>query len=121
MARLQALGDYVPPGAVLATVSASLLPFFLANVILAPLVEETLYRGQLLAGFSRRFGQAWGMVLSCLAFGLLHWTGGVWYMLLTGILAGGLFATLARSRGGLWSAYAAHLALNLVEFIDTAL
>ena len=32
------VGDYVPPGEVLATVSGQIMPFFLANVLLAPVV-----------------------------------------------------------------------------------
>lgn len=114
------IGDYVPPGEVLTTVSGQLLPFFLANVLLAPLVEETIYRGAALRGIGQRLGPAKAVVLSCLAFGLLHWTGGVWYMVLTGIVAGGAFSALALWRGGLMAPFAAHLTLNLIEFAAAA-
>ena len=39
------VGDYVPPGELTGALGAALIPFFLANVVLAPFVEESLYRG----------------------------------------------------------------------------
>lgn len=114
------VGDYVPPGEVLATVSGQILPFFLANVLLAPVVEETIYRGATLQGIAARSGKGRALILCCLAFGALHWTGGVWYMLLTGFVAGGAFAGLALWRGGLMAPFAAHLTLNAIEFAATA-
>lgn len=110
------VGDVVPPGAVSETVAGNLMLFLLANVLLAPVVEETVYRGVLLHRLRGKYGAAGGAVLSCMAFGLLHWTGGVWYMLLTGLVAGGAFAALALRRGGLAAPFAAHLTLNVIEF-----
>ena len=121
MAWLQARVDYVPPGEVLATVSASLPLFFVANVLLAPWVEETIYRGLALRELTPRLGRAGAVVLSCLAFGLLHWTGGLWYMVLTGLVAGGAFVALAIRRGGLLAPFVAHLVLNLIEFLYATL
>lgn len=113
-------GDYVPPGAVLPSVSANLGLFFLANVVLAPAVEETIYRGFALDWLKGRFGVAVGVCVSCAFFGLLHWTGGVWYMLLTGSVAGGAFCALALWRKGLAAPFAAHLTLNVIEFVAAA-
>jgi membrane protease YdiL (CAAX protease family) len=110
-------GDFVPPGAVLPTVSSSIGLFFIANVLLAPLVEETLYRGIAIPLLTNHLGVLWAVVLSCVLFGLLHWAGGLWYMLLTGVVAGGAFAGLFYWRGGVLAPFAAHLALNLIEFI----
>ncbi len=111
------VGDYVPPGAVLPVVSSSIGLFFIANVLLAPLVEETVYRGIALPLLGAHVGVFWAVVLSCMLFGLLHWAGGFWYVLLTGIVAGGLFAGLFYWREGLLAPFAAHFALNLIEFI----
>lgn len=110
-------GDFVPPGAVLPTVSSSIGLFFIANVLLAPLVEETLYRGIAIPLLTTHLGTLWAVVLTCVFFGLLHWAGGFWYMLLTGVVAGGAFAGLFYWRGGVLAPFAAHLALNLIEFI----
>ena len=113
----RAVGDYVPPGAVLPSVSSSLGLFFIANVLLAPLVEETIYRGYALPLLSTHVGVTWAVVITCIFFGLLHWPGGLWYMLLTGVVAGGAFAGLSLWRGGILAPFSAHLALNMVEFI----
>jgi membrane protease YdiL (CAAX protease family) len=102
---------------VLPTVSSSIGLFFIANVLLAPLVEETLYRGIAIPLLSNHLGVFWAVVLSCVFFGLLHWAGGFWYMLLTGVVAGGAFAGLYSWRGGVLAPFAAHLALNLIEFV----
>jgi len=110
-------GDFVPPGAVLPTVSSSIGLFFIANVLLAPLVEETLYRGIAIPLLSTHLGLLWAVVLTCIFFGLLHWAGGFWYMLLTGVVAGGVFAVLFCWRGSVLAPFAAHLALNIIEFI----
>ena len=110
-------GDFVPPGAVLLTVSSSIGLFFIANVLLAPLVEETLYRGIAIPLLTTHLGALWAVVLTCALFGLLHWAGGFWYMLLTGVVAGGAFAGLFYWRGGVLAPFAAHLALNIIEFI----
>jgi hypothetical protein len=56
-----------------------------------------------------------GATPTCIFFGLLHWAGGFWYMVLTGFVAGGLFAGLRVWRGSLIAPFAAHLALNLLE------
>lgn len=111
------VGDYIPPGEILPTLRLALVPFFIANVLLAPFVEETLYRGYALTRLSPRFGTPLAVLLSCVFFGLLHLTGGFWYMLLTGFLAGGLFAGLLLWQRGLWAPFSAHMALNLVEFL----
>ena len=110
-------GDFVPPGSVLPTVSSSIGLFFIANVLLAPLVEETLYRGIAIPLLTTHLGTLWAVVLTCVFFGLLHWAGGFWYMLLTGIVAGGAFAGLFCWRGSVLAPFAAHLALNFIEFI----
>lgn len=110
------VGDYVPAGAVLPTVSGSIGLFFVANVLLAPWVEETLYRGVAIPLLAARSGSVAAVALTCFSFGLLHWAGGFWYMLLTGVVAGGAFAGLYCWRAGVLAPFSAHLALNLIEF-----
>lgn len=110
------IGDYVPAGSVLAAVSGSIGVFFIANVMLAPLVEETLYRGYAIPLLTTHFGVGWAVGITCLLFGLLHWPGGIWYMLLTGVVAGGAFAGLFLWRDGILAPFVAHLTLNFIEF-----
>ncbi|MBW7885329.1 MAG: CPBP family intramembrane metalloprotease [Caldilineaceae bacterium] len=65
----------------------------------------------------RRYRQRSHILLSCLFFGLLHWAGGFWYIVLTGVVAGGILAGLFVWRRNIVVAFAAHLTLNLVEFL----
>jgi membrane protease YdiL (CAAX protease family) len=111
------VGDYVPPGELTGALGTALVPFFLANVLLAPFVEESLYRGYALDRLQQRYGMTLAIIISCAFFGLLHWAGGFWYILLTGVVAGGLFAGLRVWRGALVAPFAAHLALNVLEFV----
>ena len=110
-------GDYVPPGELTGALGAALVPFFLANVMLAPFVEESIYRGYAFGHLQERYGLLLTVIISCAFFGLLHWAGGFWYILLTGIVAGGLFAGLRAWRSTLIAPFAAHLALNVLEYV----
>jgi membrane protease YdiL (CAAX protease family) len=120
-AAQRAFGDYVPAGELLPTLSSAILPFFIANVLFAPFVEEGMYRGYALTRLLGRFSQPVAIVISCVFFGLLHWSGGFWYILLTGVVAGGLFAGLFTWRKNIVAPFAAHLLLNLLEFLLTTL
>lgn len=118
LARVQqALGDYVPAGELLPSLGTAIVPFFIANVVLAPFVEENIYRGYALTRWLGRFSRPVAILLSCVFFGLLHWAGGFWYMLLTGFIAGGTFALLYTARKNMIAPFTAHLALNVVEFV----
>lgn len=117
MTRLQQIWDYVPAGELLTSLGASIIPFAIADVLFAPFVEESIYRGYGLTRLLGKFSQPVAIALSCFFFGILHWTGGFWYILLTGIVAGGLFAWLRTARKNIIAPFAAHLALNIVETI----
>jgi len=109
------VGDYVPAGSLFPALGAAIIPFAIANVILAPFVEENIYRGYGMTKLLPRFGAIGAILLSSLFFGLLHWSGGIWYILTTAILVGIPFAVLRQWRGSILVPFAAHLALNLVE------
>lgn len=117
LTSLQQIWDYVPAGELFTALGASLIPFAIADVLLAPFVEESIYRGYGLTRLLGKFSQPAAIAISCFFFGILHWTGGFWYILLTGIIAGGLFVWLRMSRKNIIAPFAAHLALNIVETI----
>lgn len=117
LTSLQQVWDYIPPGELLTSLGAALIPFVIADVLLAPFVEEILYRGYAWTLLAEKFSKPVTVLLSCALFGLLHWTGGFWYILLVGFVAGGLFAWLRLSRRNLIAPFAAHLALNVVETV----
>ena len=109
------VGDYVPAGSLFPALGAAILPFAVANVVLAPFVEENIYRGYGMLKLLPRFGVRDTILLTSLFFGLLHWSGGFWYILTTAVLVGIPFAILRQKRGNLIGPFGAHLALNLVE------
>ncbi len=112
----QRLGDYVPTGAVVDRLAGPLSVFFVANVALAPVAEEVLYRGYLIPRLAADVGTWPAVVLSSMAFGFLHWPGGVWYMAATALFVGLPLGGLYVVTGSLAAPLAAHLLLNLLEF-----
>ena len=110
-------GDYVPPGEIIPTLGGYLVPFFVANVVLAPFVEESIYRGYAITRLRERYGKGLGILITCIFFGLLHWAGGFWYMVLTGGFLGAILAGLFVWRRNIVVPFALHLVLNILEFV----
>ncbi|EON79491.1 hypothetical protein ADIS_0058 [Lunatimonas lonarensis] len=111
------VGDYVPAGETMASLGMNTTLFFIANVILAPFVEESLYRNFALTVFLRWYGKLNTIIITSALFGLMHWLGGFWYILLTGLLVGAPLALITIKRGNLIWAFTAHLVLNVIEFM----
>ncbi len=114
------VGDYVPPGEILPVLGSHLLPFLVANVILAPFVEESLYRGWAMSRLLEFHGTGRAILVTSVFFGLLHWAGGFWYMVLTGGLLGPILGGLFVWRRNLVAPYTAHLVLNILEFLSVS-
>lgn len=111
------IGDYVPAGETMTLLGKQVVPFFIANVIFAPFVEESVYRNYSLTRFLEKYSQVHSIILTSAMFGLLHWVGRLWYILLTGIFVGLPFALIAAKRKNIIWVFVAHLTLNLIEFI----
>ena len=109
------VGDYVPAGSLFAALGASIIPFAIADVLLAPFVEENIYRGYGITKLMGRSSTTGTVIITSIFFGLLHWSGGFWYILTTILFVGIPFAILRTRRGCIHAAFGAHLALNLVE------
>lgn len=110
------VGDYVPAGETMTSLGMNTMVFFIANVILAPFVEESLYRNFALTAFLKKYGEIKTVVFTSVMFGLMHWLGGFWYILLTGLFVGVPLAIVTLKRGNLIWAFTAHLVLNIIEF-----
>ncbi|MBK9643387.1 MAG: CPBP family intramembrane metalloprotease [Saprospiraceae bacterium] len=93
------------------------LYFFIANVLFAPFVEESLYRNYTLSKFLEKYSQTKSIIITVIMFGLLHWVGGIWYMLMTGLIVGLPFAIIATKKKNIVWVFVAHLTLNILEFI----
>jgi membrane protease YdiL (CAAX protease family) len=84
-----------------------------ATVLVAPLAEETFFRGFVFGGL-RRYGFFWAALASGLMFSVAHLNpGGLLPLTLVGIL----FAWSYSRTGTLWTNVTAHLVFNLVSFI----
>jgi membrane protease YdiL (CAAX protease family) len=95
------------------------LLFMAMAVLVAPLVEETLFRGYLYPLFARSFGIVPGIVVTGVLFGLMHgaqlgWTWG----LVTVLIIVGIVLTIVRARTGtVFASYLMHLGYNsLISF-----
>jgi membrane protease YdiL (CAAX protease family) len=107
----------VPAGETMTVLGKQTIPFFIANVLFAPFVEESLYRNYTLTRFLEKYSSTKSIIVTVTMFGLLHWVGGLWYMLMTGLLVGLPFAIIATKRKNIVWVFVAHLTLNLFEFI----
>lgn len=110
------VGDYVPAGETMTSLGKHTMVFFIANVILAPFAEESLYRNFALTAFLKKYGEIKTVVFTSVMFGLMHWLGGFWYILLTGLFVGVPLSIIVIKRGNLIWAFTAHLVLNTIEF-----
>ena len=110
------IGDYVPANS-LSNLKQNLIVFGIANVILAPFVEENIYRNLSLSKLQSRYGNFKAILISSVFFGLLHWLGGFWYMLITFLFVGIPFALISIKRKNILLVFIAHLTLNFFELI----
>jgi len=110
-------GDYVPVGETSTIVSGHIFLFFIANVLLAPFVEEVLYRNLAFQALREQYSETTTVVITSFFFGILHWLGGFWYILTTAILIGIPFGILQLKRKNILLVFSAHLSLNFIEFI----
>ncbi|GBF39333.1 CPBP family intramembrane glutamic endopeptidase [Leptospira johnsonii] len=110
------LGDYIPAGETAEVFGKQIYIFFIANVLLAPYIEENLYRNFALSNLLHNYGRLKSVLLTSLFFGLLHWTGGFWYMLMTAMFVGIPFAFLTIQSQSIVCAFVSHLTLNVIEF-----
>ena len=90
------------------------LLFMAMAVLVAPLVEETLFRGYLYPLFARSFGVGFGIALTGLLFGLMHGAQLGWTWGLVGMLVFvGIVFTIVRARtGSVFASYMMHLGYN---------
>jgi membrane protease YdiL (CAAX protease family) len=88
--------------------------FMAMAVLVAPLVEETVFRGYLYPLFAKTFGVAFSVILTGVLFGLMHgaqlgWTWGL-VVVLIGV---GIIFTFARAlTGSVFASFLLHLGYN---------
>lgn len=90
---------------------------FIKSVLLASVLEETLFRGAFFHAFSER-SERERVFLSALVFALMHCNG---YQFLYALVAGALIAAFTAATGSLLLAVSVHFGANLVTFIFSLL
>lgn len=93
--------------------------FMLVAVLLAPLVEETIFRGYIYPVVARSFGKGWGIIATGTLFGLLHasqlWGGWSQIALLVFV---GMVLTFARAVSRtVVASFVIHTSYNSVQVI----
>ena len=97
----------------------ALVLLFVAIVLVAPIVEELLFRGVLLRSLQRRFSTPVAVFLSALAFGAAHIPGGGQaYALVPGLVLLGLVSgVLAARSGDLTRSICLHVGFNFLSWL----
>lgn len=92
--------------------------------IIAPLMEELFFRGVVLPVVAARLGPVFGVLISSVAFGVMHvqptYESTIYMVILTS-LAGGVFGFLRLKSGSLLLPIAAHIGFNSWALIITLL
>lgn len=85
------------------------------GVLVAPLVEELLFRGFLLPPLARRLGGRAGVAVSATLFGMMHFSDPQAVPPL--IIMGAMLGALRLASGSLWPALLLHVGNNAVAFV----
>ncbi len=88
------------------------------TVLIAPVIEETFFRGFVFGGLMRRWGPIWSALGSGLLFGMAHLgNAGYFYVVPPIIGIGVLFAWSYRYSRSIFPSMAAHFLFNLIQMI----
>jgi membrane protease YdiL (CAAX protease family) len=90
-------------------------------VLIAPLVEETVFRGYLYPLFAKSFGVVPGIVITGILFGLLHGAQLAWtWSIVSLLILVGIVLTIVRARTGtVFASFLLHLGYNSVIALTT--
>ena len=88
--------------------------FMAMAVFVAPLVEETLFRGYLYPLFARTFGMTPGIVITGVLFGMMHGAqlGWTWSLVTVLVIVGIIFTVVRARTGSVFASYLMHLGYN---------
>lgn len=92
----------------------SFLAVFVVGAILAPVVEEVVFRGFLFGGLRTHMEPRYAILLSAALFGALHFQPLAFPVLL---LLGALLAALYQRTGSLWMPILMHFCINAIGLI----
>lgn len=108
---------YVPWWAGPQALSQVGLAAVVATSVMAPLVEELVFRGALYKGLRTRMATSWAVALSAFMFAVLHPGDGLFFVLLLGVAT----ALLYERTRSLWAAVITHATFNTFVTISGVL
>lgn len=95
------------------------LLFVLVAVLVAPVVEETVFRGYLYPVVARSFGKGWGIIVTGTLFGLLHasqlWGG--WGQIALLVIVGIVFTFARAATRSVVASFILHTSYNSLQVI----
>lgn len=99
------------------------LLFMAMAVLVAPLVEETVFRGYLYPLFAKYFGVATSVIVTGVLFGLMHGAqlGWTWGLVFTLIAVGVIFTFVRARTGSVFASFLLHLGYNSMIALVTIL
>jgi uncharacterized protein len=97
----------------------TLILFALMAVFIAPVVEETFFRGYLYPVVARSFGLATGVITTGIVFGLLHASqlSGGWWQIALLVVVGIIFTLVRAVTKTVVASYILHLSYNSIQVI----
>jgi membrane protease YdiL (CAAX protease family) len=97
----------------------TLILFALMAVFIAPVVEETLFRGYLYPVVARSFGMSAGVISTGIVFGLLHASqlSGGWWQIALLVVVGIIFTLVRAKTRTVVASYILHLSYNSIQVI----
>ena len=97
--------------------------FMAMAVLVAPLVEETVFRGYLYPLFAKSFGVASSVIITGVLFGLMHGAqlGWTWSLVFVLITVGVIFTFVRARTGSVFASFLLHLGYNSVIALITIL
>ncbi len=90
---------------------------FLSGVILAPVIEEIVFRGFLFQGLRKKMGNLLAGAISTLMFAVVHFQYDIWGMISVAIMGAGA-AYLTLRTGSIKSAIMYHALINLLVYVS---
>ncbi|NVK54082.1 MAG: CPBP family intramembrane metalloprotease [Alteromonadaceae bacterium] len=96
--------------------SALLIIIVVSNLLNTCFTEELIFRGGLQQGLQQKLGISGGLIITSIIFGVVHFAGGGWYMLLA-TLAGLLYGLVYLLSGRLMWAVLCHWGLNTTHIL----
>ncbi len=101
--------------------SASCLPCLLAAlIVLAPVLEELVFRGFIFTGVQERLGPFWAVVFATAPWALLHLQY-EWYYMVVGFMLGMLFCIARWRTGSIYVSIIMHALSNIIATLETTL